>query len=211
MSNSKNVSDFRRRRKANLIKAMGGKCCLCGYDKVQDALDFHHIDPSTKEYGIAEKGTCHNLDKDIAEIRKCVLVCANCHREIHANLYSIEELKNSQYIDEQFINELKENKGFTENHVRKGKVVYCSKCGKEISGDGYTGLCPECYGLEQRIVKTRPSRLELKEMIRTTPFTKIGEKYGITDNAIRKWCKAENLPFKRKDIDSYTESEWAKI
>lgn len=186
MSSSKNVSEFRRRRKANLIKAMGGKCCLCGYNKVQDALEFHHIDPSVKKYGIAERGTCHNLDEDIEEIRKCVLVCANCHREIHANLYSIEELKDHQYIDEQFIKELKENKGFTENHVKKEKITSCLRCGKKISGNGDTGLCPECSKLERRIVKTRPSRLELKEMIRTTPFTKIGEKYGVTDNTIRK-------------------------
>jgi len=206
MSNSKNVSDFRKRRKTNLIKIMGGKCCLCGYNKVQDALEFHHIDPMSKEYGIAEKGTCHSLDKDIKEIRKCILVCANCHREIHANLHSEEELKNSQYIDEQFIEELKENKGFTENHVKK-EPKYCSKCGKQISGKGNTDLCSECFNLEQRIIKTRPSRSELKEMIRTIPFTKIGEKYGVTDNAVRKWCKAENLPFKKRDIDSYSESE----
>lgn len=48
-------------------------------------------------------------------------------------------------------------------------------------------------------------------MIKEFPFTKIGEKYGVTDNAIRKWCKAYNLPSRKKDIDAYTEEEWEKV
>lgn len=48
-------------------------------------------------------------------------------------------------------------------------------------------------------------------MIKEFPFTKIGEEYGVTDNAIRKWCKAYNLPYRRKDIENYTEEEWEKV
>lgn len=48
-------------------------------------------------------------------------------------------------------------------------------------------------------------------MIRNMPFTKIGEKYGVSDNAIRKWCKAEKLPTKKTEIIKFSEEEWSKI
>jgi uncharacterized protein YjcR len=43
----------------------------------------------------------------------------------------------------------------------------------------------------------RPNRDELKQLIRTLPFTKIGKMFGVSDNAIRKWCNAYNLPRKK--------------
>lgn len=48
-------------------------------------------------------------------------------------------------------------------------------------------------------------------MIRTTPFTTIGTMYGVSDNAVRKWCEAMGLPRKSSEIKSYTEEEWSKI
>ena len=60
---------------------------------------------------------------------------------------------------------------------------YCKKCGKEIyKGSTY---CTQCFHLESRTCE-RPSREELKHMIRTTSFTTIGKQYGVTDNTIRK-------------------------
>lgn len=72
----------RRQRMINIKKQAGGKCVFCGYDKNYAALDFHHIDPSKKLFGIntATKGT---RDKLMAEIEKCVLLCRNCHSELH--------------------------------------------------------------------------------------------------------------------------------
>lgn len=55
------------------------------------------------------------------------------------------------------------------------------------------------------------TREELKQLIRTMPFTQIGQKFGYSDNAIRKWCIKLNLPSKVKEIKQYTEEEWAKI
>lgn len=55
------------------------------------------------------------------------------------------------------------------------------------------------------------SREELKKLIRTTPFTTIGKQYGVTDNAVRKWCDKYNLPRKVKEIKSYSDEEWELI
>jgi len=64
----------------------GGKCMICGYDRCLEALDFHHRDPSKKGFGLSAKGITRSWDKTRQEIDKCVLICANCHREIHAGI-----------------------------------------------------------------------------------------------------------------------------
>lgn len=64
----------------------GGKCMICGYDRYLGSLDFHHLDPSKKKFGLSLKGLTKSWEKVKAEIDKCILVCANCHREIHAGI-----------------------------------------------------------------------------------------------------------------------------
>ena len=51
-----------------------------------DALEFHHLDPSQKDFGISSKGYTRSWDKVKEELDKCILVCSNCHREIHSGL-----------------------------------------------------------------------------------------------------------------------------
>jgi len=55
------------------------------------------------------------------------------------------------------------------------------------------------------------TREELKQLIRTMPFTRIGEKYKVSDNTIRKWCEKLNLPKKASVIKQYSDEEWSKI
>lgn len=206
-SASEKVSDFRRNRKKLLVKISGGKCNICGYNKSNSALQFHHIYPQQKEYGLATKGTCHDLNKDIAELKKCILVCANCHREIHDGFYSQKQLQDYKIFDE------KSAKDALDDNYRKKhrKIKYCINCGKELSYDTKGQYCSSCIGLTRRKVVQRPSRDELKQLIRTKPFTEIGRMYNITDNSIRKWCDKYNLPRKKKDIEAFSDEEWEKI
>lgn len=72
----------RRKRKADLVTAYGGRCVDCGYSTCPEALQFHHRDPSTKDFRLgAFNGSLVRL---LAEAAKCDLVCANCHRIRHA-------------------------------------------------------------------------------------------------------------------------------
>jgi len=64
----------------------GGKCSICGYNKCVWALDLHHRDNSIKEFGLSVRGLTRSWEKIKLEADKCVLVCANCHREIHAGI-----------------------------------------------------------------------------------------------------------------------------
>ena len=195
---AKETTRARQKRKADLVYVMGGKCCLCGYDKCQQALEFHHIDKSTKKYGIAS-GNCHSWEEDIEEIKKCALVCSNCHKELEVFGY---ETKCT--FDEERYKEL----SYLKQQQQQSQEYFCKNCGKKITrGASY---CPECWSLMTRKVE-RPSREELKHMIRTMPFTKIGENFGVADNTIRKWCDAYSLPRKKTEINNYTDEEWEKI
>jgi hypothetical protein len=79
------------RKNANAWKKFaGGKCCRCGYNKCSPALEFHHINPKTKSFSLASKiHRCNPADSENKmtqsvkrEMLKCILVCANCHREL---------------------------------------------------------------------------------------------------------------------------------
>jgi len=71
-------------RKKQLIEIAGGECCDCGYKKNISALEFHHLNPEEKSFGIdLRKCSCAKWDRLLEEVKKCVLICANCHRERH--------------------------------------------------------------------------------------------------------------------------------
>lgn len=92
----------------------------------------------------------------------------------------------------------------------RAKPKYCMCCGKQISKDAVTGLCFQCHSKTIRVVEW-PSREELKQLIRTTPFTIIGDRFNVADNTVRKWCDRYNLPRRVKDIKSYSDEEWELI
>lgn len=107
-------------------------------------------------------------------------------------------------IQNYFTNNFEENVqlSITEKH-------YCIQCKQTlVSQEG--GICSECRHLNQRTTK-RPSREELKKLIRTQPFTQIASSYGVTDNAIRKWCDFEKLPRRKSDIKQISDLDWNKI
>ena len=84
--NQNKKKKLRMDKKKKLIKLFGGKCSICGYNKCNAALDFHHTNSKEKEMTIAEislKNVSYN--KILKEARKCILICSNCHREIHNN------------------------------------------------------------------------------------------------------------------------------
>jgi len=89
-------------------------------------------------------------------------------------------------------------------------IQYCSLCGVEISGEGQTGLCVACANARYRKVE-RPTREELKYLIRNFTFVEIGKQFGVADNTIKKWCKAMNLPSRKKDINLYSNIEWEAL
>lgn len=75
--------------KMKCVEYKGGKCSICGYSKCIKALEFHHLDPSQKDFSItkARELSWDNQNERITkELDKCILLCSNCHRELHSSL-----------------------------------------------------------------------------------------------------------------------------
>jgi hypothetical protein len=75
----------KRRKKVRLmaIEHLGGRCEICGYNKCMRALSFHHRDPLKKDFGISAQGMTRSWERVKTEVEKCMLLCANCHMELH--------------------------------------------------------------------------------------------------------------------------------
>lgn len=125
-----------------------------------------------------------NNDDRIENLR---WVCPNCNQQLPTTGY---------------------RKMRTENKPKK--KYYCKECGAEITIGSTTGLCIECARKAIRKVE-RPDKEQLKQLIQTYSFTEIGKQYGVTDNTIRKWCKAVNLPSRKKDIKLLTIEDWENL
>lgn len=88
---SSGVIAWRKRLKAKLIDVCGGACVLCGYSKYHGGMDFHHTDPSTKFFAIASSGMTHSWKDNLEEVKKCVLLCCRCHREVEAGVATLPQ------------------------------------------------------------------------------------------------------------------------
>ncbi len=83
------VVDFRRRLKVRAVDYMGGRCFDCERTGPPGLFDFHHIDAKDKGFGIGQDGIPRRWERVVAELEKCVMLCANCHREVHAGIRTI--------------------------------------------------------------------------------------------------------------------------
>lgn len=81
----------RRREKLKLlaVEYKGGECQICGYKKYVGALEFHHLNPEEKDFAI---GYTRSFEAIKQELDKCIMVCSNCHKEIHAGLVKLDDI-----------------------------------------------------------------------------------------------------------------------
>jgi 5-methylcytosine-specific restriction endonuclease McrA len=84
--NGEGVQRRRRKVKRLLVEEAGGKCAVCGYDRYAGALEFHHLDPAAKCFGLSVRGVTRSLADLREEAAKCMLLCANCHAEVEAGI-----------------------------------------------------------------------------------------------------------------------------
>lgn len=102
----------------------------------------------------------------------------------------------------------KENPNKGDKKIKIRKMNYCVDCRRAISATAIR--CRSCAKKLQRKCE-RPSRDDLKRLIRNTPFTTIGKTYGVSDKTIRKWCISYQLPHSSKEIKSYSDEDWLLI
>jgi len=85
------VIKIRTKRRRDALDYKGGSCIVCDYNKCMSTLEFHHLDPNKKEFQISSKLHSRSWKNIVKELDKCVLVCSNCHREIHEGVTDIKE------------------------------------------------------------------------------------------------------------------------
>lgn len=209
-----------------LLKLRPQKCECCGNTTWLEQpikLEVHHID-----------GDCTNN-----VLENLSLLCPNCHsytdswcknkpkvqvtdeqliealqtsKSIHQALLKVglstagvnyDKAKNiiQKYNVELYVPE-------SGNYTEKYTKYYCPDCGVEITKGAIR--CRECANKAQYTVQ-RPSREELKQMIRTMSFEQLGRNFGVDGNAIRKWCDTYKLPRRKCDIKKYSDEEWILI
>jgi len=69
---------------------MGGRCYSCDAEGPAAIFEFHHLDAAQKSFGISQDGNTRSWTRVIAELAKCVMLCANCHREVHAGARELD-------------------------------------------------------------------------------------------------------------------------
>lgn len=171
MSNSKSVMKSQRRKKLFAVRQFGGKCQLCGYDKCEGALQFHHVEPSNKKRKPSYVIMKWSWERAYEELKKCILVCANCHAELH---YQEREL---------------------DGRVMKPTIqLNCKRCSKlfETRNPDQQFCGSMCMRYYSRKVE-RPLKEELISLLEGNTWTALGRKFGVSDNAVRKWAKQYDI------------------
>lgn len=153
--------------------AFGSKCAECGYNKSLSALDIHHLDPEEKEFGIGRiRANPKSWNKIVEELRKCVLLCANCHREVHAG--DLEFSNNWARFDEAYANYKK-----PEQEIGG----HCPCCGSEKPKSQKT-CSRKCSSKLTGTIDW--DQYDLHELTSKYSFEKIGRIIGCSGAAVKK-------------------------
>jgi hypothetical protein len=158
---------------------MGGCCQVCGYNKCDSSLALHHINPEEKEISLgAIRSNPKNWNSIVAELRKCVLVCHNCHTEIHHGITFLPE--NFKMFDESYV----------DYKLKKDLYDLCPICKNEkFVHNKYCSL--KCSGKNQS--KVNWDLYDLKMMYSYMSVVDISEKIGVSDAAVHKRLKKLGL------------------
>jgi hypothetical protein len=141
-------------------------------------MEFHHVDPEQKEISIV-KAARQSWEKLVEELKKCILLCANCHREEHAD----EDLFIFEPNDE-------DNRALNRDKIGPSRTGSCPVCNKEVFGTKYCSV--GCSSKATRRVE-RPSKEELAKELESRSWVAIGRRYGVSDNAVRKWARSYKI------------------
>ena len=201
LDSSQRTTIKRQSAKKAGVKLLGGKCLKCGNDK-HYLLDFHHLDKNTKDGTPSRMLANSKFEEFFEEIQKCALLCSNCHQEFHY-LESNEGIDIEDYLEMTLNEIINLNQKTSIDRKYQTAKYYCKECGNEITKYSSTGLCFNCATKANRKTE-RPTKTELlNKMIELKGnFTQAGKLYGVSDNAVRKWCKSYEIPHKSSDYQN---------
>ena len=189
---------WRVRTKEKLLVALGGECWVCGYSKCSDALCFHHVDPRAKEFNLTLRDG-KSLVRLLSEAEKCALLCTNCHAEVHAGSTRLDLLDVRTRLGvkhpllgtgslAQLVELRAVNSDYPGSSPGGTARKVCVDCGSPCSGT----RCRSCHYLSRR-KSSRPSKAELSDLLGSESWCALGRRYGVSDNAVRKWARQYGL------------------
>jgi hypothetical protein len=184
------VSECRRKMKIRSIEYKGGRCSRCGYAKSYAALEFHHIDSTTKAFSLST-GNCRRWEVIKVELDKCVLLCANCHREEHESV-------RQKRLSEQYLQARTEVSEKVDGRL-SAICAHCAKPFQTTKGRASRSLSsllycnPKCFS-DHRAKALWPKDAALAELVWKQPATKLAIELGISSSAIKKHCKLRGIP-----------------
>jgi len=160
----------RRRDKLRVmsITYLGSKCQRsgCGYSRFSGALEFHHRDPRDKDPSLVLRGTTNSWVKMRDELDKCVLLCSNCHREVHHEMrmasFSLEKfLSGNEFVDNHLGYFNGEALLAGESTPKEILLKPCKYCGESMRDTGLQYCSIECHRAARRVANPLPDRREL--------------------------------------------------
>jgi len=178
---SENVKAWRKRTKKRLVEAFGGKCCLCNKIFPPELYDFHHIDPKTKKFSLgAARGSITSWKNLVEEVRKCVMLCANCHRLIEHGYKKLPD--NVPRFDESF-----EKYESVKEILPKYANHNCPVCGSNKVLRRNTYCSSSCAGIAGNRIKNKPPIEEIKKLVEDNGWVQTGRMFGVTESTVRHW------------------------
>jgi hypothetical protein len=186
--NSEAVKRWRNNAKERLIRSFGGCCCVCGYSACREVFEFHHLDPSSKEtsWG-AMRSNIKGWDTIVEEMKKCVMVCSNCHKEIHAGFTKLPENIPRMNLD------LVSYRG--DEHLKFYDVCPVCLDSKKIQ---HKTCHKESCRLTTRIKKVDWSKQNVFDLVETHgSYEAVGDLLGVSGAAVSRRFKQE-----KKKIDN---------
>jgi hypothetical protein len=181
---SDHVKQWRRSTKDRMVHAMGGSCVVCGYHRCIEALDFHHLDPTKKDYDLGKmRASPMAWSRIVVELKKCVMVCSRCHKEIHAGITEVPE--GAAMFDPAFEDY---------RQIFKSTMTPCPVCG-ELKRPTARYCSLRCAATSRR--KIEWERYDLIELTKTMNNSAIGRLVGVSDVSVakrlRKLARGEGL------------------
>ena len=175
------VKRWRQETKKHIVKAFGGKCCCCGYKKTNGALSLHHLDPKEKDFILSGlRAHKNNWIVIIGELRKCVLVCHNCHSEIHEGKTAVPST--SKRFNEQFAEFVE----FRSKPTRKKQIVKMTPCLVCKTPKNYKRKYCSYICLHKSQEKVQWNQVDLVKELKTKSRVQLAKELGVSEATIRK-------------------------
>jgi hypothetical protein len=175
------IKKWREKTKQRILDSFGRSCACCGYIGCHSVMELHHLDPNEKEFAFSRvRANPRSWEKIVLELRKCVLLCCRCHREVHAKVIDVPN--NAPRFDENYA---------TYNNWPAPIPTECTVC-HSLKHPSLKFCSPECSSMAQR--KIDWDAFDLPEMLKIyKTYVAVANQLGVSDNALRKRLRKMGL------------------